>query len=213
MNDKIIKILALTIGFYGIIVMIGWIFDIDSLTRIIPLGINMSFPTALMFFLSAIDIYFIYQTIKKDSELFHLIISGIALIIFLINITILMGVFLNIQTGMENLFIQSQQYESINTTIARAPSISTMICFILLGLINLLALFSNSKNLKKIKFLGYCIFIISLVAIIGYVIKIPFLYYKFSDSTIPMALNTAMALTLLSYVLITISKLEIKNET
>ncbi|MFZ2072337.1 MAG: hypothetical protein WAV10_01490 [Minisyncoccia bacterium] len=216
MYDKIIKFFIFIIGAESILVIIGWVFNLDFLTRILPKGINMSFPTALMFFLSVFIIYLLYRVKRKTQnyyELPHLIISGIIFIIFLINITILIGVFMGMQTGMENLFIQNQQNELINiTTVAKSPAISTMICFVLFGIASIFSLFYG-KYFKIIKFFGYLISIIGLIATLGYICRVSLLYYQLNDSIIPMALNTAISFILLGFCLTILNSNKSINES
>lgn len=193
--------------------MAGWFFGIDSLTRILPQGINMAFPTAVMFFMSSIGLYFIYRTtIENDYSLSPIILSGTALIIFLINITILIGSITGAQTGMENLFIQRQYYENINSAVAQAPSVPTIISFIIFGIANIYSLFSSPKHIRKIKSFGYPIILFGLMAVAGYIFGLPFLYYKFTNSSIPMALNTAIAFILLGFGLVAINMTKKNNE-
>jgi hypothetical protein len=212
MYQKIIKIISLIIGVEAILVMSGWIFGIDSLTRIFSIGVNMAFPTAVMFFLSSIGLYFIDRTIKDDYEPSYVILVGMAFFIFLINITIFAGFFIGMKTGIENLFLKIQQYETINNTVAGLPSIPTMISFILFGLASIFSLFPGSKHKKNIEFFGYPIFTIGLVAIAGYVFGFPLLYYKFNNSVTPMAINTALNFVLLGCGLVIIGRNKITNE-
>lgn len=210
--NKIIIILAGAIGAEAAAVMVGWFFGIDSLTRILSYGINMAFPTALMFFLSAIGLYFIDKAVEGGHALSHIILSGVTLLIFLITITILIGGLIGAHTGMDNLFIQDQPSLVINDTVAGLPAPSTIFSFILFGLVNIIASFPSQKRQNRIKFFGYFIITIGLVAMVGYVLKLPLLYYKLSELTIPMAFNTALSFSLLGWGLIVIGRKKEFNE-
>ncbi|MFZ2205198.1 MAG: hypothetical protein WAV23_01255 [Minisyncoccia bacterium] len=205
MYNKIIKIISLIIGVEAILVMFGWIFGFDLLTRFFPKqGINMAFTTALMFFLSVIGIFFLNKiTTENEFTISPIILSGITLIIFLINITILISSFIGVQSGLENLFVRQQDLLVLNDIVAGLPSLPTILCFIFLGFANI---FSLLKYRKNIKFFGYAIFIISFIALMGYILKTPVLYYKFSPYAIPMAFNTSLSFVLLSICVVLISE-------
>lgn len=211
MYNKIIKIISLVIGVEAMLVMLGWIFGFDLLTRIFPKqGINMAFTTALMFLLSVIGIYFLNKiTTENEFTLSPIILSGITLIILLMNITILISSLMGVQTGLENLFVRQQDLVVLNNIVAGLPALPTMFCFIFLGLASI---FSLLKYRKNIKVFGYAIFIVSFIALIGYILKTPVLYYKFNPSAIPMAFNTSLSFVLLSICVVLISENKKTNE-
>jgi hypothetical protein len=212
MRYRIAKILALIIGIEACLVMIGWVFSIDSLTRILPDGINMKFPTALMFFFSAFGLYYIIRIIENNYELSRVILPGISLFIFLIMSTLLATGLSGEKIGIEDFFIVAQS--SANSLGLGLPSILTAINFIIFGLACMFSLsFDANDNYKKLKFFSYPILITGLIAVLGYGLHLPILYYQFSISTIPMALNTALTFILLGSGLIIMSFAKTANET
>lgn len=213
MRRKIIQILMGIVALEAVVVMVGWIFNIDALTRVFSGGINMSFPTALIFFLSAIGLYYVHRTVKDEYEFSDILLSGITLFVFLILITLVVGYFTGVQTGIENLFLQAQQYQLLNTTIAGGPAIPTMIGFSLFGWANIAALFPGKKRNTLLGVIGYVIFVCNIVFVIGYLANIPVLYFKFNNSVTPIAFNTALSFLLLSFCLILIAKNSASHET
>jgi len=220
LSEKIIVILSSVIGINSCLVMAGWIFGIDFLTRILPGGINMKFPTALMFFFSAIGLYLIFKMVKDNYELSAMILPGIALLLFLIMGVILLanltntetGLLANItgtQTGIENLFV----IEGDTTYSAGAgnPAIITIFNFILFGCACLNALFNSINRQNIFKFIGGFIVIISLISIIGYIFSVPVLYFEINGLT-PVAFNTALSFLLLGVGLIITSKVKTIHE-
>ena len=209
MYHKITWAIVFAVMVESALVMIGWIFDIDSFAGVFLAGTPMYFPTAVMFFISAIGLHFLHQAIENDYELSHIILSGISLLLFLINITIFAGLFISTQTGIENLFILNNQQDLLNITVS-GLNIVTMLNFILIGIVYLFSLFSGPRRLLIIKLLGYYLFVVGVIATIGYVTDIPFLFYEFSNSITPMALSTALTFILFSIGLIIIFKNKIR---
>jgi hypothetical protein len=220
-NQKIIEILSLIIGTEACLVMAGWIFGADFLTRIIPDGINMKFPTALAFLFSAIALYLIFRIIKDDYELSTLILPGIALMLFLIMGVILLASFTNTQTGLladltgtqtgiENLFVKEQN--PIYAEGSGVPAVITIVNFIIFGFACLYSLFSSPKRQKMFKIIGWFIIISSLIPIMGYILSLPALYFEIYGWT-PIAFNTALSFFLLGLGLIIIGTIKTNHET
>lgn len=210
MHHKIVKILALLIGTEAVIVMTGWILGIDSLTRFLPSGINMKFPTAASFLFSAIGLYFISRATKYDPELSRVVLPGIALVIFLMNTYLLLAGLFGIPTGLEILFVQ--EASPVFAEGSGLPALNTILCFILFASACVVALFPGPEFKSSIRFLGYTILVIGFISIVGYALRLPALYLDIVNSVVPMALNTAVFLVLLGFGLVVTSKAEFNNE-
>jgi len=61
---RIAKVLSLAVSGAGIVVMIGWIFDINILKSISPAWVSMKFDTAVAFVAGGISLYFIARAKK-----------------------------------------------------------------------------------------------------------------------------------------------------
>jgi hypothetical protein len=203
MQYKITRLLALIIGIESSLVMAGWILNIEPLTRILPSGINMKFPTALIFFLSAWGLYFISESIENNDEHIRKMLLVITLAVFFTMILLLISNLLGIQTSIEKLFLVQQN--SVNAFGAGSPSLPTTINFILFGLASSFSFFPSYNRAHRLKFFGYPILLIGLIPIFGYILHIPTLYYQFSPAIIPMALNTAVSFVLLGLGLIIVN--------
>ena len=200
------RVLAGIIALESLVVMVGWIFGIGALTGIFKDDINMKFPTALGFFLSAIALPFIAKEVRGKKEMAQVVLPAIALLILLIMATLLAGGVLSIQTGIENLFVQDTG--SVTTATPGTPAIPTMIAFILFAITSIFLLF-DFKKLKIILFsIGIPIVLIGFAAIVGYFLRIPFLYYDFGPTVNPMAPNTAVLFLFLGFALLSIGTLE-----
>ncbi len=210
MHFKIAKLLALIIGIEACIVMIGWVFGIDALTRILPNGINMKFITAFTFFLSAIGLYYLNRRKEKNCEQSQVVLPGIALLIFLIMSALLASGLSGGQTGLESFLTHTNNPLTFGSGL---PSIPTTINFILFGLVCVFSLFPDNGVYKRLSFFGYVILIIGIIAVIGYILNLPVLYYEFTISTVPMAFNTALTFILLGAGMLFINQAKTQNET
>jgi hypothetical protein len=196
MHFKIAKFCGIIVGIESCLVITGWILGINQFTRILPYGINMKFPTALAFFFSASCIFFLSESIKtKDSTIKQMLLLN-GLVIFLMMFLLLIVNLLDIQTSLEELFVKQQDFWY--GFGAGAPSLSTIINFMLFGVVSMSSFFFDSWFYFRLKFFGYIILAIGLIPVFGYAFNIPMLYYQFNATTIPMALNTALTFVLLS---------------
>lgn len=173
--------------------------NIDALTRILPDQINMKFATAFAFFLSSIALLFIDWEIKGEREISQIVLPATTISLLLIMTALLVVRILGVHTGVEDLFVHS---DSVKTVLPGMPAIPTMINFILFGVASILVLFESSRTKQQLSYLAIPIILIGLVACIGYLLQIPFLYYQISEASNAMAPNTAIMIVLLGLGLI-----------
>jgi len=193
---KIAKLLSIIVGLCGIIVILGWIFDIGILKGIMPGWITMKFSTAFCFLLSGITIYLIARSQERSSHIGQIILSITSSIILLIMGTFLASSFLGTKLGLDEAFIRDIQAASVKNWIPGRPSIATMIEFVLIAIAGILAIL-NLENLKiKLLYLGWSIFLIGGLAFFGYLIRVPLLYYDIKRYTNPMAFHTSILFVL-----------------
>lgn len=188
------QILAIVILFYSCLVMAGWIFNLDSLTRILPNSIQMQFMTAFTFFLSAVALMAIDLTIGGNREISQLILPETSISILLIMATLFVGGLTGVQTGIQGLFVEGNM---VTAVIPGMPAIPTMINFILFSIASIIVLFEPPKLKRRLLYLAIPIILVGLVACFGYIFNIPFLYYQISKVSNPMAFNTAIVFVFL----------------
>jgi len=193
--------------FFGIIVMVGWFFNIPILTSILPFWVTMKFTTALSFLLSGLILYFVIQYRQGKTEIANIALPISALIILLLMTTLLVSIFVGVRTGIEDLFVQEVE-GAVKTTTPGRPSAGTMVAFILISSLALLTLFNLSNIKKWIFWLGIIIGLIGGVGVLGYVIGIPLLYYTVKGGSTAMAFHTAILFTLLGIGLFLLGKEE-----
>ena len=190
-KTKIAKILSFIVIIGGTIVMAGWILDIGVLKSILPVWVTMKFSTALSFFLSGVTLYFVTGAFEKRTDLAQIALSLTALMILLLMATLLVSTFLDVRTGVEDLFVRETK-DAVKTTTPGRPSVGTMINFILVAIAGILTQFDINKLGQKIYVIGSIILVISSIAIVGYILAIPFLYYTVEGISTAMALHTSI---------------------
>lgn len=188
---KTARILSIIVIIGGAIVMAGWILDIEVLKSILPMWVTMKFSTALSFFLSGITLYFVTSFFEKRADLVQIALSLTTLMILLLMATLLVSTFLDVRTGVEDLFVRETE-DAVKTTTPGRPSVGTMINFILVAIAGILTLFDMKKLGQKIYVIGSIILVIGSLAVLGYVLSMPFLYYTVEGFSTAMALHTAI---------------------
>lgn len=184
------KIISFMVMLISTLVMIGWIFNIQMFKSILPIWVTMKFSTALCFFLSGLTLYFIIEIISGEKAIAHVIIPITTLIILIIMGTLLASTFLEIRTGIEDLFVK-EKINAIKTTTPGRPSVGTMLSFILIVIAAIYSIIST-KNLSLIlNIIGIIVSIIGSIAIIGYIINMPILYYTVKNISTAMSFHTA----------------------
>lgn len=201
---KTAKALALFVGLAGFAVIIGWIFDVGFLKSISPAWISMKFDTAVTFVLSGIMLYFIARAIEGEFDRAQVVLSITTLTIVLLMGILFFSALLGIHTGAEELFIKDTNH-SATTVVPGRPSLPTMANFMLIVLAGILTLLNLEKSRPKLKTIGFTVAIIGALAVAGYCLHAPFLYYFLEGINSAMALHTAVLFVLSGVGLICLS--------
>jgi len=190
--SRIIAGLSVTVG---LMVMVGWYFDIVILTSILPQMIRMKVATALCFVFSGIIIYFLSFEKEEKKEINQIVLTVFPMLLVLIMGTLFLGSVFGFQTGMEN--ISFFDIHELKTPIFQGrPSVLSMISFLLIAFIGLLFNINKpSKNTFTV--IGLIVATIGLVGVLGYITHIPFLYYEIAGFSNAIALHTTILFSFL----------------
>lgn len=190
----LVEIIAIVITLSGLFLVIDWIFGIGIQKSIITAHITMKLPTALSFVLSGLSIFLINKN-KKGSYTSLIILPLITSLLLLIMIGFLISDLSGIKTPVSKmLFIEN--VGPAETPFLGSPAVVTVFDFILIAIANMLIVFNASNMNKFLLISGSIIFFTGLIAVIGYTLNIPFLYYNFQEFTNPIALPTAILFSL-----------------
>lgn len=196
-----VEFVAALVGTGALVVMIGWIFKTESLTRLfLPGQQNMKFVTAFLFLVSALGLYLISRAMRGNEDLPQVILPGVMLTVFVITISLYAGRLLNAPTGIEQLFVRMENPVDLSAALSTYgwPSLLSVFNFILFGFAGAISLFPDARSRRWLRYIGSLISAVGAVAVAGYVFRLPVLYYATLGSPpIPMALVSALAFVLL----------------
>jgi hypothetical protein len=192
---RIAKAVSLVVSLAGVLVMIGWIFDISILKSIFPAWVSMKFDTAITFLLSGITLYFIIRAVEGEFDKAPVALCITTLIIILLMGILFFSALLGIHTGAESLFIQ-EAAGAVKTVTPGRPSVPTMLNFVLIALAGILTMLNPEKVPLRLKIIGYVVGTIGVLAIVGYIINAPLLYYFIEGKNSAMACHTAILFVL-----------------
>ncbi|MGQ0376556.1 MAG: PAS domain S-box protein, partial [Nitrososphaerota archaeon] len=200
---NITKILANVVIGIGVIVIIGWFFDIQVLKSLSPSFVTMKLSTAISFVMSGIIIYLMNEIKQKDSSFTKLFLVSPIIIIIFFMVTLFVSNIFGARTGIEDILIK--ETETTRSVTAGRPSIGTMVSFILIVILSLAFIINPQKN--KLSFIiGTIIVAISSLSLIGYATDLSFLYYEIEGKSTAMALHTSIAFAVAGTSMILLSK-------
>lgn len=186
----IVKSICIIVFALGLMVLSGWLFNIPSLTSIIPGYANMKVNTSLLFILSSVELYLILVNKRKLlNRILCLFISLFGLI------TLLQYEFqfnVNIDEFIVKDFLFIPSIDSFPGRMARGTAFS----FTLLGISFCLIQSSRIFWRKCAQYLLHIISLIGFIAIVGYLLSVP-IFYKLSEIG-SMAIHTAIAFLMIS---------------
>ena len=203
---KIISFIVISIG--TAIALFGWIFGYLEVTSIIHEGGTMKFVTAIFFILSGFTLYSLCNFIVRKSSIFYVAIFASSFIEFIFLMTLFSSIIIGIPTGIENAF-SHEAYSQYN--IPGKPSYPTIINFFFIVLVSFIALYDNKIVGKCLYFSGSIIIIVSSIALIGYIINNPLLFYTIPSINSAMAFPTAILFTLIGSGMILLSNIRSSN--
>lgn len=211
MVHKLPKIIAVIVTIASISVMIGWFFDVTVLKSIFPQLVTMKFTTAICFLLSGISLYCTAKINEDGQDMIKIILVFVDFLIILLMASLIISIFTNIRTGIEELFV-AEAPGAINTTAPGRPALVTMIAFILAAITGLINLFGISKSVLAVTCIFGCVMIfVGVLVIIGYIFGISQFYGQFGGISSAVALHTAALFLLLGIGFVAVCIQDVKN--
>lgn len=200
MHLKWQQVLSSLLVIAGVVVVVGWIFNIQILKSFYPGLVTMKFSTAVSFIISGLILYF-----GVNSELRYGSAAKLLLPIPVLQISLLMGIqfiaaLLGIETGIETLFVREAQ-TAILSTGPGVPSLGTMVGFLLIAAVGTLSIIHMDDKETIYKIIGFFLLLLSSVALAGYVLDIQALYYYFEGMSTAMSFHTALLFFLTSIII------------
>lgn len=192
---KFVKILAFFVAVVSFLVAVGWIFDIGFLKSSLLNMTAMKFTVALCFVASGAILFSIAKEREGDSFILQTITPALALFILLLMATLLMSIIFGINTGIDNLFIV-EKAGAISTVAPGRPSMAAMVNLILIAISGILVLANSPRQKTYLILFGGLNVTTGAVAVIGYGIGVPILYYYIPNINTALALNAAILLIL-----------------
>ncbi|MBI4971692.1 MAG: response regulator [Candidatus Omnitrophica bacterium] len=185
------RILSLCIILLGILVLVGWSINYETLKRISLELVAMNPLTAIAFVISGTSVLLLSC---ESNSIFHRLGWVLASVTMTIGLLRLFEYMIPFGFRVDQILFREKLAGNV-----MAPN--TAFCFLLIGLSLISALYRNDKIQYLSQSLVISVFLISLLALVGYGYRIQ-TFYKVS-LYIPMALNTAIAFSLLSISVLT----------
>lgn len=200
-NIKVAKILAIVVALIGVLVVFGWIMDIQIIKSILLQWIPMRFITAVTFIFGGISLYHIAKITEKDEGISSAVVPLMSIIILLIMGIFLVSIFSGSKTGIDGFFIKETPSE-IEAFPPGFPSTGVIISFIIFSIAGIATVLSQ-KNIKiYLRLSGWTMTAIGGVGIIGYIIGSDILTYNIPGFSSTIAFLAAVLIVLLGYGLV-----------
>jgi len=207
-HAKITRIVSVAVIIIGLVVMIGWFTDDDALKRLNPDWVTMKFSTATSFFVSGMIIFFLNESRNKNSEAAKILIFAPMIIVLFFMATLMVSTISGTSSGVSSLFVKEEASAAVRSVTAGTPSVGTMVNFLLIIGVGFTYLLVHPKHRKYLYISGGIILALAIIALIGYAIDSPALYYQVEGASGAMALHTAIAFALLGIGSILLAKPE-----
>ncbi|MBF0522567.1 MAG: hypothetical protein HQL24_05870 [Candidatus Omnitrophica bacterium] len=202
-KTKIAEMLALVVSCAAMLVIIGWIFNIPFLKSLSPSWVTMKFVAAVAFLLSGVSLYFIVRAKQGLFDQAQVILFIVALILVLYMGLFLFSILFKIETNIEDLLIHDAN--PVKTAAPGQPSLFTIINFLLIALADIFTILNPERLASKLRVIGFLVGAIGAIAVMGYILNVPILYYYMPGFNTAMACHTAILFVLLGVGLLCLS--------
>ena len=210
---NIARIVSVAVIIIGLVVMIGWFTDDDTLKRLNPNWVTMKFSTAASFFVSGMVVLLLNESRNKNSEAAKIIIFAPLIVILFFMATLLISTITGTSTGVSSLFVKEEASAALHSVKAGIPSVGTMVNFLFIIGAGFTYILAHPKHRKYLSISGAVILALAIIALVGYAIENPPLYYEVEGASGAMALHTAIAFALLGISMILLAKPEYVERT
>lgn len=193
-DRKKIRIASILIIAIGLAVMAGWFFDIGFFKTVLPGLPPMEFITASCFILAGISLCILSGKMKYFLPWKAVSIAcGIVIVFFMGSAFIASAsTSSNYAPDLEKNFVDSTGPEHGGIDLYSIPSIGTSFNFLLISAMIFWITIQREKAVKFTKSLSLLVFGIGLVAIAGYALDIPQLYFSLENISTGMAVHSAL---------------------
>ena len=172
-NKFLLFVLPLIVIFTAFIVGIGWVNNIDYLKSVLENEVSMKFHTSSAFIMAGVFMFLF----KKRFWL--------GMVLYYVTLTLPM-LFPSIYEQLNMLVGDINLDKSIK---AQTPSVATIIAFFSFGIS---AICIKFNHLKKAKFFEYVVNGLGAIALLGYLLKVPEMYFLIKHASGAMAFHTAL---------------------
>ncbi len=187
-----IQITNLIVTGFGVLVLLGWVFDVDFLKSIIPGFSTMKFNTALSFVVIASSIYFQFSYKISRKRFIWKSASAFVLAMGLLSLS---EEFIGRDFGIDQLFFRGEETVTPSSNPFRMAA-ATAFSFILLGFFSVTMGTKNKLLIQVSQIALHIVTLMAFTAFMGYLLGVPKLYKHWFINT--MAVHTSLCFLLLS---------------
>lgn len=180
---------------FSLIFCFEWLVGISIQGILFPGSISMKFTTAVAFLISGVMLLSLNEWWARGSEWGEILVPVCVLALIVLGFPIFVSGLLGLNTGFEQLFV-NEASGTAKTVYPGQPSLGTVLCFFLLGICGMIAVLGPKKH-PSVSWIGLAVCMFGLLAIMGYLLGAPPLYFGLSGLTNPMAIATASLFILL----------------
>ena len=201
---RLVNTLSFLVILTSVLVLLGWLLNIEFLKSVVPQFVTMKFTTAISFLFSGIILLALVHYLKGNLEIAEISLALFStLLLFLVG-SMFVASLVGVSTGIEQLVIK--ETEPSWTVEPGRPSTGTLIAFIIIGFVGILTVLKLPIVQTAYLFSGVALMTIGGLALLGYLLNMPALYYYLTDISTAMAIHTSTLFVLIGIGLLSLHK-------
>lgn len=177
---------SVTVALVGVLVLVGWMFDIPTLKSILPIWVTMKANTAMAFLLIGISLWLLQEQTRTQMRR---VAQGCACAVSLIGLLTLSEYLFGWNLGIDQLLFR-EPVTAIATSNPGRMAPNTALNFLMIGLALLLLDVEPRRGVRPAPFLTLAAGFVAVLALLGYVYGVTALYGFLAYTK--MAVHTAV---------------------
>lgn len=190
-----VRLISVIMIWYGLLAIVGWLFDITPFYRPLAGHGGMQLTTACLFVLCGIGIIYMQQLLGRQPDKPQVILPAVILLVFIILFIRMAASLFRVRIGIESII--SNDPDKLVGRLTITP-LAVIIGIAVFNAVALGLLYGLGRRIKVLAVAGGgLVLVVSCLALLGYLIDNPLLYWRVSQVFSPLSPITAVLLAML----------------
>lgn len=191
---RLSRFLTISVGIMGVLVLLGWLFNIELLKRPLPKLVAMNPLTATCFILSSLSLFLLTRSASTKRQINAAM--SIAYVVIVISMTRLLSLTLSLNIHIDEWLFHNKLEKDIAGNVSNRMAPNTAVAFLFTGVALLMLDRQTTRGRVPSQYIALAIGTLGMLSVLGYMYQVGAFYGVLAY--IPMAIHTAICFLLIA---------------